>query len=108
MAAGRNEIPAELLADVKNQLDVTWSDEATDRKYRGLIAAGMAYLDKKLGEAANYEEDGQPRSLLMDYVRYARDQALDVFENNYQSMILGAQHDLEVKRFVESTKQVQK
>ena len=103
--ADRNDLPAGLLEDVKNEMDVTWDDEATDRKYAGFIARGMAYLDKKLGEPADYTADGDPRALLMEYVRYARDQALDVFENNYRSMILGAQHDLEVKRFVASTEQ---
>lgn len=103
----RNSLPDGLLKDVKNRLDVTWDDEATDRKYSGLIAQGMAYLNKKLGEEADYTADGDPRAMLMEYVRYARDQALDVFENNYQSMILGAQHDLEVKRFVASTKQTE-
>ena len=102
--ADRKTLPAGLLEDVKNQLDVTWSDEATDKKYAGLIAQAMAYLDKKLG-ASNYTADGVPRTLLMEYVRYARDHALDVFENNYRSMILGAQNDLEVMRFVESTLQ---
>lgn len=103
MAADRNNLPAGLLDDVKNQLDVTWSDEATDRKYAGFIALGMSYLDGKLGEAADYTADGMPRSLLMEYVRYARDSALDVFENNYQALILDMQHRLEVKRFVEGT-----
>ena len=102
--ADRNALPAGLLEDVKNQLDVTWSDEATDRKYEGYIAQGMAYLDKKLG-ASDYTADGDPRTLLMEYVRYARDHALDVYENNYRSLILGAQHDREVMRFVEGTLQ---
>ena len=105
--ADRFDLPAGLLEDVENQLDVTWSDEPTDRKYAGYIAQGMAYLDKKLGVKADYTADGDPRALLMEYVRYARDQALDVFENNYRSMILGAQHDLEVKRYVEGTRQTE-
>lgn len=101
--ASRDEIPALLLADVKNSRDITWDDEATDNKYRGFIASGIAYLDGKLEEPADYLEDGMPRTLLMEYVRYAADHALDVFENNYLSMILGMLHDREVKRFVEST-----
>lgn len=104
-AADRNDLPAGLLEDVKNQLDETWSNEATDRKYRGFIASGMAYLNKKLGEDADYTADGEPRTLLMEYVRYARDSALDVFENNYLSRLLAMQHERAVSRFVESTTQ---
>lgn len=99
----RGVLPDGLLADVKAYCDVTWDDEATDAKYRGFIAGGMAYINGKYGEEADYTLDGMPRTLLMDYVRYARDSALDVFENNYQSMILAMQHDRAVSRYVEST-----
>ena len=88
MAADRNNLPAGLLEDVKNQMDVTWGDDATDRKYGGYITSGMVYLDGKLGEEADYTVDGMPRTLLMEYVRHARDAALDVFENNYLAMLL--------------------
>lgn len=93
MAARRDNIPADLLSDVKNYLDITWDDEATDRKVRGFIAAGMDYLDKKAGGGQDYEADGTARTLLLEYCRYFRDSALDVFENNYRSMILSMRHE---------------
>lgn len=89
----RQNVPAALLADVKNYLDITWSDPDTDSKISGLIASASAYLDSKLPQPADYEQDGTPRTLLLEYVRYARDSALDVFENNYRSLILAAQHE---------------
>ena len=98
----RQDISAELLSDVKNYLDITWDDEAEDKKISGLIALGTVYLDGKYGEAANYEADGLPRTLLMEYTRYARDKALDVFENNYQSMILAMQNERAVTRYEQS------
>ena len=99
----RDKLPAGLLDDVKNQLDITWDDEATDKKYCGLIAAGANYLDDKLGTRADYTADGEPRTLLMEYVRYARDSALDVFEANYLSLILSAQHERAVNRCEKNT-----
>ena len=36
-----------LLPDVKNYLDITWSDDALDKKIWGIIVAGMLYLDSK-------------------------------------------------------------
>lgn len=99
----RQTVPAELLADVKNYLDITWDDEATDAKIRGLIAGGSVYLDGKLGEEAVYTDDGLPRTLLMDYVRYARDSAMDVFESNYQALILAAQNERMVQRAAQNT-----
>ena len=99
MAADRSALPDGLLSDVKNYLDITWSDEATDAKVSGLIASGMAYLDRKLGAEADYTRDGQPRTLLLEYVRYGRDSALDVFENNYRAMLLDMQHERRVSAF---------
>ena len=96
------EIPAELLEDIKHYLDITWKDEVTDRKVRGFIRSGMAYLNDKLGEKADFLEDGLPRTLLFDYVRYFRDGALDVFENNYMSMILAMQNGRKVKQYAQT------
>lgn len=101
--ADRNSLQDGLLEDVENYLNITWQDGATDKRISGLIAAGMVYLDGKLGAQADYTKDGLPRTLLMEYVRYARDYAMDVFENNYLSMLLDMQNDRKVKAYVEST-----
>ena len=104
----RQTVPAALLADVKNYLNITWDDEATDAKISGLIASAAAYLDSKLGGQPDYEADGMPRTLLMEYVRYARDSALDVFESNYQALILTAQQEsMVMQNAVESALQAQ-
>lgn len=99
----RDMLPTCLLDDVKAYLGITWDDEATDNKVGGLIAAGAAYLDGKYGGEADYETDGLPRTLLMEWVRYARDAALDVFENNYTSLILAMQNERAVKKYVENS-----
>lgn len=97
--------PFELLADIKAYLNITWDDPVTDRRIEILTGGGMAYLDGKYGGEADYLSDGLPRSLLFEYVRYARDSALDVFENNYRSMLLSMQSDKAVMDFVASTEQ---
>lgn len=98
-------VPFELLADVKVYCGITWDDPATDRKIEILTGAGMAYLDGKHGGEADYLNDGMPRTLLFEYVRYARDSALDVFEINYRSMLLSMQSDKAVMDFVACTEQ---
>ena len=103
----RKSIPAELLADVKNQLNITWDDEATDNKICGFIAAAMAYLNEKGGSVLDYVAVGLPRTLMMDFVGYASDEALDVFENNYMALILDMQNGRMVREYVESTKQTE-
>lgn len=107
MAADRNTLPEGLLEDVKNALDITWGDEGTDRKYEGIIALGMVYLNGKLGADADYTKDSLARLLLFEYVRYARDAALDVFEHNYMAHILAMQNERAVSLYAESTKQTE-
>lgn len=101
----RHNLPDGLLADVKAYLNITWDDEATDTKISGLIASGMVYLDGKYGGEANYTADGLPRTLLFEFVRYGRDAALDVFENNYTSLILAMQNERKVELYAASTEQ---
>lgn len=95
----RDSLPEGLLSDVKNYLNITWDDEATDKKIAGLIASGIVYLNLKYGAEADYTADGMPRTLLMEYVRYARDSALDVFETNYQALLLGMQNERLVNEY---------
>lgn len=84
---------------LKIYLSITWEDPADDARLSEIVRAGAAYLDKKNGAPADYQTPGLPRTLLMEYARYARDNALDVFENNYQSMILEMQNDSLVEQF---------
>ena len=107
MAVDRKSLPAELLSDVKLYLNITWNDDATDKKVCGIIASGMNYLNKKLGAEADYLQDGDPRTLLFEYCRYMRDSALDVFENNYMSQILAMQNGRAVDVYVAKTAQAE-
>lgn len=93
--AARNQ----LLADLKLSLQITWYDDDTDRSVLTWMDNGVAYLNSKLGEAGDYASPGFPRTLLFEYVRYARDAALDVFENNYLSLILAMQNERKVSAF---------
>ena len=77
-----------LLSDVKNYLKITWSDEITDKNLTGMIKRGMAHLNHIAGVSLNFIEDDIPKSLLLDYVRYANSQALEVFDTNFQSELI--------------------
>ena len=88
-----------LFTDILAYLDITWDDEATNRKVKNFIRQGMFFINDKLGAEGDYASDGYPRMLLFDYVRYARDSALDVFEANYQGMILAMQNGKKVKDY---------
>lgn len=105
MTADRNALPSGLLDDVKNHLNITWDDDATDKKLSGIIASGMSYIDIKAGVDMDYTIDGLARTLLLEYARYMRDDALDVFENNYRMMLLSLQNERRVEAYVQSAKQ---
>lgn len=93
-------LPEGLLAAVRNNLDITWSDVDVDIKLAGIIARGMKYLDGVAGTELDYTLEDKPRELLMDYCRYARSNALDEFQVNYLHELLSLQISEEVKVYV--------
>ena len=74
----------------------------------GYIEDGIAYLNDKRGEPGDYLVPGYPRTLLKEYVRYARDEALDVFENNYQAQILAMQNERGVNAYAAAVEAAEK
>ena len=97
------EIAEQLLPEVENYLNITWQDDATDRKISGIISRGIARLSKLCGGEPDFTVPGDAQELLYEYCRYARDEALDVFENNYRSMLLTMQNDRKLARHAEDT-----
>ena len=89
-----------LIDDVKNYLDITWNDTATDTKLVGIISRGRSYLDRAAGATLDYESEGQAKALLLDYCRYARSNALEDFQNNYLHELLSLQMTQEVQDYV--------
>lgn len=84
-----------LLQAVKDYLRITWDDE--DAHIEGIIARGKAYLNSLTGTALDFDADGQPRSLLLDYCRYVYNNASEYFEENYSREILRLQLQVAVE-----------
>lgn len=78
-----------LLKDVKEYLKITWDDE--DDSLQGIISRGQANLQELTGTQMDFEQEGQPKSLLLDYCRYAYNNALEYYESNFQREILRLQ-----------------
>lgn len=83
------DLPKGLLDAVKGYLKITWQDDATDAEVTGYINRGMARLQQIAGAPLDFTKEDQPRALLLDYCRYARSQALEVFEKNFEAELLG-------------------
>lgn len=92
-------LPSELLEDVKNHLDISWIDPASDLKIEGIIGRGMSRLNSLAGVELDYSIEDMPKALLMEYCFYARASALDEYEINYLPMLLFLQVREEVKAY---------
>ena len=70
-----------MLQEVKEYLKITWEDE--DSYIQGIINRGKDYLNNLTGTELDFEVEGQPKALLLDYCRYAYNNALEYFEENF-------------------------
>lgn len=83
------DIPADLLVEVKDNLFVTWSDN--DKQINIIILKSMNYLQSKVSQPllidvfSGYDIE---HTLLVERCRYDWNNALDEFEDNFGSEIL--------------------
>ena len=89
----------ELLAAVRNYLDVTWVDADTDTKLTGIISRGIKFIDRHAGSTLDYSIEDNPRALLFDYCRYSWSNALEEFSTNYLPEILALEITESVKAY---------
>lgn len=82
-----------LLAEAKNFLDITWEDTEADKKLKGELRRGIAYISSKTGVSASAFEgdsvDDRAQELLFNYLLYDRAGTVDQFKKNYRSDIVG-------------------
>lgn len=94
---------AELLSDVRNYLDITFEDEETDAKLTGIISRGMSHLDNVAGAAQDYSIESTARALLFDYCRYARNNMIEYFEQNFTPELIALRMGAQVNDYSSST-----
>ena len=84
-----------MLQEVKEYLKITWDDE--DNYIQGIFNRGKDYLNNLTGTELNFEVEGQPKALLLDYCRYAYNNALEYYESNFHKEIVRLQLQEAVK-----------
>lgn len=84
-----------MLQEVKEYLKITWEDE--DNYIQGIINRGKDYLNNLTGTELDFEVEGQPKALLLDYCRYTYNNALEYFEGNFHKEIIRLQLQEAVK-----------
>lgn len=90
-----------LLADVRNYLDITYQDEETDKKLLGIIERGKAHLNNVAGREQDYDTEGLPRALLLDYCMYAQNKVLVMFDANYRPELISLKIGVQTDGFAE-------
>jgi hypothetical protein len=79
-----------LFEEVKNQLNITWSDEATDRKINSIIARAIGVINGYAGQVLDINVDENingDAQLLIDCCRYIYNDCFEDFEKNYHSQL---------------------
>ena len=88
-----------LLGDVKNDIDITWSDVSTDKKVLEDIKTGIRKFDRLSATENDYTEEGSAcRYLLFNYCRYAWNNCIPDFDSNYKKDIMDFVIDHEVSK----------
>lgn len=90
----------DLLEEVKNYLKITWESE--NAYLQNIINRGKEYLKNKTGTELDFENEGQPKSLLLDYCRYYYNNAIEYFDENFKNQLL----ELQLKEAVNAYKEV--
>ena len=91
-----SRLTEDLLAQVKNYVDITWTDPDTDAKIRGITLRAMTFLDHIAGRTLDFLEGDTATQLLLDYVRYIRAGAAANFSKDFQGELLALHMDGEV------------
>ncbi len=89
----------ELLAPLRNYLDITWEDAGGDQKLLGILARGKTYLEGRSGGTLSFDEGTRARELLFEYARYARANVLADFARDYATLLNELRAEGEVSRF---------
>lgn len=95
-----------ILAEIRRDQTITWTDTDLDMKLSGHIKRGIEYINDCAGGESDYMVEGQARSLLFDYVRYARSGDLKEFWKDYSLELAALRTATEVKTYVESLSDV--
>lgn len=93
----------ELLSAVKGYLNITWDDQSTNDNLKRYLKSGEAYLNYKVfggnSKQIDFTNDEIAKQLLFDYVRYANNYSLELFEQNFGNEVFNLQLREGVKDF---------
>lgn len=77
-----------MLEDVKKYLNISWEDALIDEKLKELINQSKTSIKALGGVEVDFDKDTIAKELLFNRVRYAYNNSLEYFEENFHSEIL--------------------
>lgn len=102
-----NTVLESLLVEARNEVQVTWADEETDKRLKRYIQNGSRLLKKHCGvDDEDLQEGGKANALLLAYVRRAFDGDISGFVNDYLGEIVDLQQEKEVSDYEAETESV--
>ena len=90
-----------LFQEIKDKLNITWDEEETDRKLKGMIEDAKYILDYKLGSKIDYTIPGMEHNLFLNYCMYAYNNCTNEFDDNYFNEIMQLRQKYEVINYVQ-------
>ena len=102
-----NTVLESLLVEARNEVQVTWADEETDKRLKRYIQNGSRLIKKHCGvDDEDLQEGGKANALLLAYVRRAFDGDISGFVNDYLGEIVDLQQEKEVSDYEAETESV--
>lgn len=89
-----------LIDELKFNLGIIGTDQ--DTNLQSIIARGEARLDGLTGVTLDFESEGLPKDLLLEFCRYAYNNAVEYFEENFSKEILRLQLESAVKDYAQN------
>lgn len=84
-----------LLQELKDYLKITWTDE--DTTLDKMLARGQRVIGDLTGTMLDFTTENLAKSLLLDYCRYAYNNSLEYFEDNFRKEITRLQYTEAIK-----------
>lgn len=86
------------MQDLKDKLNITWTEEETERRLERILEDAEITLNFKLGAKIDYSK-GMERNIFLNYCMYAWNNCLNEFDENYLNEILQLRQKYEVLNY---------
>lgn len=88
-----------MFEELKNYLNVTWEDSATDEKISGILTRAEAVLNSYSGYDIDFDSDSSARQLLFDLCRYIYNDVYEDFQKNFRSDLVALRARYKAKNY---------